>query len=441
MRTLRRTAPALIFPAIAWLGAACEQTDTPTEARPPAVMQILDDFAGLSLTKHDDPDPVSPGAELRYLLRVANSGPADAIQVKLIDMVPAQTTFQSVIAEADWICSTPLPGGTGAVICQTDRIFAGSSALIVLTVQVSPAATGVIVNEAAVETETPDNPVNNTATTTTTVEPVAEPSADVSVTKADEPDPVAPGNKLTYTLTVTNNGPSNVPAEPSLASLVLNDVVPAQTTFQSIMAPAGWTCSTVPSGGTRKVVCATPDEMVAGSSATFTLVVTVDATAMLLIENTVVVGVLSVRDPNTFNNVDTEVTTVGPPPPPPPPPPPQSGKVTGGGQVPVTGGTASFGFTAKVENGVASGNLSYTNHATGAQLDCTVTGLTFGPTPNSAKFSGRDCKAPKSAGGSFEAEVEDNGEPGKKNMDKFTITYAGKREGGTLRSGNIQIQK
>src|SRR5438094_1122862 len=33
MRTLQRTLAALMFPAIAWLGAACER-DTPTEARP-----------------------------------------------------------------------------------------------------------------------------------------------------------------------------------------------------------------------------------------------------------------------------------------------------------------------------------------------------------------------------------------------------------------------
>jgi hypothetical protein len=36
MQTLRRTVAVLIFPAIAWLGAACERTDTPTEIRPTA---------------------------------------------------------------------------------------------------------------------------------------------------------------------------------------------------------------------------------------------------------------------------------------------------------------------------------------------------------------------------------------------------------------------
>src|SRR2546428_225496 len=40
MQALRRTVAALIFPALAWLGAACERTDTPTGARP--VASIVD---------------------------------------------------------------------------------------------------------------------------------------------------------------------------------------------------------------------------------------------------------------------------------------------------------------------------------------------------------------------------------------------------------------
>src|SRR5438034_5216382 len=36
MQTLRRTVAVLIFPAIAWLGAACERTDMPMEPRPTA---------------------------------------------------------------------------------------------------------------------------------------------------------------------------------------------------------------------------------------------------------------------------------------------------------------------------------------------------------------------------------------------------------------------
>src|SRR5439155_10950236 len=40
MQTLRRTAAVLTFPALAYLGAACERMDTPTEARPKVLAQF-----------------------------------------------------------------------------------------------------------------------------------------------------------------------------------------------------------------------------------------------------------------------------------------------------------------------------------------------------------------------------------------------------------------
>jgi hypothetical protein len=116
-----------------------------------------------------------------------------------------------------------------------------------------------------------------------------------------------------------------------------------------------------------------------------------------------------------------------------------SGKVTGGGQVPASGGKASFGFNAKNEAGVgSSGHLNYLNHVTGAHLDCTVTAVTA-LTSMSADFSG-PCSLNSSAS-SFMAHAEDHGTPGKGN-DKFTITYGTVvNEGGTLISGNIVIHQ
>lgn len=115
-----------------------------------------------------------------------------------------------------------------------------------------------------------------------------------------------------------------------------------------------------------------------------------------------------------------------------------SGKVTGGGQIDVTGGRSTFGFNAKQENGVAGGHLNYLNHFTGAHLDCTVA-LVTELTATTAKFQGT-CSA-NSAASSFMAEVEDHGEPGKGN-DKFKITYGSTTDGGgTIRSGNIQIHQ
>ena len=116
--------------------------------------------------------------------------------------------------------------------------------------------------------------------------------------------------------------------------------------------------------------------------------------------------------------------------------PPPSGKVTGGGQINVVGGRGSFGFNARQDDGVGSGHLTYHNHATGAQLNCTVTAITM-LTTTTAEFSGT-CTA-DSTSPSFSAHVEDHGEPGAQNMDRFVITYGAITEGGTIRSGNIQI--
>src|SRR5438477_1846948 len=64
---------------------------------------------------------------------------------------------------------------------------------------------------------------DNTATELTTVNT----SANLALTKSDSPDPVLAGNNITYTLTVTNNGPSDA------TGVSLSDAIPAGTTFVS----------------------------------------------------------------------------------------------------------------------------------------------------------------------------------------------------------------
>ena len=64
------------------------------------------------------------------------------------------------------------------------------------------------------------------------------PVADLQIFKSDDPDPVTAGETLEYTITVVNNGPGNV------ANVVVTDVLPAGTTFQSssipcVQAPVG----------------------------------------------------------------------------------------------------------------------------------------------------------------------------------------------------------
>jgi acyl-homoserine-lactone acylase len=61
----------------------------------------------------------------------------------------------------------------------------------------------------------------------------SEPAADVSVTNSDSPDPVTVGGTITYTVTVTNNGP-----DPAF-SISLNDVLDRSTRLATARTTAG----------------------------------------------------------------------------------------------------------------------------------------------------------------------------------------------------------
>ncbi|MBZ5637377.1 MAG: thrombospondin type 3 repeat-containing protein [Acidobacteriia bacterium] len=128
-------------------------------------------------------------------------------------------------------------------------------------------------------------------------------ATDLSVTEADAPDPVATGSNVAYTITVTNNG-SVEGVNPTLA-----DSTPASTTFVSVTAPAGWTCTAPAVGGTGAVSCsaATLDP---GASAVITLVVKIDYCAgNTSTTNTATVS-NDVPDANPADNTASETTTL-----------------------------------------------------------------------------------------------------------------------------------
>jgi uncharacterized repeat protein (TIGR01451 family) len=170
-------------------------------------------------------------------------------------------------------------------------------------VNVDPAAVdvAVITNTATVSSATADPaPGGESATATTTVSVT---SADLSLTKVDDADPVAAGGSLTYTITVNNAGPDTA------TNVTMNDTLPAGTTFVSVAAPAGWTCTTPAVGATGLVSCTNPG-MVIGNAA-FTLVVDVAGNTVpgTVISNTASV-VSTTFDPNSGGEDDTETTNV-----------------------------------------------------------------------------------------------------------------------------------
>jgi uncharacterized repeat protein (TIGR01451 family) len=130
-------------------------------------------------------------------------------------------------------------------------------------------------------------------------------SADLSVTKADSPDPVIRGNNITYTVIVTNNGPS------SATNVSLSDAVPTNTNFVSNSGAPGWSCTNPPTkgAGTGTITCTTPG-LTSGASATFTIVVEVKPGTR---DGTIITNIATVSsstsDPNPGNNSAMATTT------------------------------------------------------------------------------------------------------------------------------------
>jgi uncharacterized repeat protein (TIGR01451 family) len=97
----------------------------------------------------------------------------------------------------------------------------------------------------------------------------APPAADLSVDATGAPDPVAPGDAVTYAITATNDGPDDA------ADAELDATLPSGLDFASLDAPAGWTCTTPAVGDAGAVSCTSASAAV--GAAPFTLAATADA--------------------------------------------------------------------------------------------------------------------------------------------------------------------
>jgi len=128
-------------------------------------------------------------------------------------------------------------------------------------------------------------------------------NTDIAVTKTTAPNPVQVGNNLTYTLIVTNNGPSN-PA----TGVTLTDTLPVSVTFVSATSTQG-ACNVV--GGT--VTCNIGNVPTA-TTATISIIVTPAQSGQ--ITNTATVAG-NETDLTPSNNTAQAVTTVNAIPPPP----------------------------------------------------------------------------------------------------------------------------
>jgi uncharacterized repeat protein (TIGR01451 family) len=247
----------------------------------------VDLIADLAVTVSRTADPLYVGRALIYTIGVTNLGPSPATGVTVTDAVPAglqlvsSSTSQGAVGSASNVVTATLGSlapGTGAVV----------------TIQTTPLLPGNFVNTAAaVANETDPALTNNSAQTSA----VVNPAADLVVTVADAPDPLYVGATLTYTIGVTNLGPS--PA----AGVVVTDALPAGLNYNSASSSQGSV------GAVGNLVTATLNNLAVGAVA----VVTIQTTPTLAGNFVNAAGVAgNEADLNPANNSAQTSTLVNP---------------------------------------------------------------------------------------------------------------------------------
>lgn len=253
--------------------------------------------ADLALTKTVNDRAPNVGDALTYLITITNAGPDAATGVSVEDQLVPGLTYLS---------SDPSLGlyDQSSGIWTVGVLPAGQQAT--LEIRALVATHGDKSNTAQVVTSDqadPDStPANNVQDEDDQVSVRVVPQvADLTLEVEAIPDPVLSGSQLTYTLRVTNAGPSTA------TGVVLTDTLPAATTFASLDTTQG-------SGSQESgVVTVQLGDIAPGKTATVTLVVDVREGFRGQLRNVVDVSA-DQFDSNPADNARTVSTTAKLPP-------------------------------------------------------------------------------------------------------------------------------
>jgi uncharacterized repeat protein (TIGR01451 family) len=251
----------------------------PTNNVTPPVVTTVTPQADLAIVK-TAPANIPAATGFTYTISVTNFGPSDASSVVVTDTLPASVTFISASGSGTT--------NAGVVTWNLGTLTNGQSSN--LTVTVTSPASGSLTNIAGVSSPTGD-PIsmnNVTPPVITSVSPVA----DLGLGKAG-PASVVYGSNFTYTVSVTNFGPSTA------AGILVTDSLPAGLSFVSAIPSA-----TTNAG--NQVIWTNLGSLASGATTNLTLTVAPNATGS--VSNTASVG-SPVADPTPTNNTTPPVVT------------------------------------------------------------------------------------------------------------------------------------
>jgi uncharacterized repeat protein (TIGR01451 family) len=252
--------------------------------------------ADLSLDKTDSPDPLVAGTDITYTLHAHNAGPSTAPNVTIQDFLPDSVAVVSVNGGPGGVCIPGVPGDPAhPTRCTYATLASGATATMVIVVRVKPGDHRVVNNEARVSSDVLDPDTSNNSASATTAVHVA----DLKIVKTSDADVYKPSSQITYTLTVTNNGPGDA------ENVIVTDALPLGA--QDRVAVLDSSCTLVGTAATCSLGTLAPL-----ASRTLTIAIILKGKEGQ-VSNTASVS-SSTFDPDSSNNSSTRIVISGSPP-------------------------------------------------------------------------------------------------------------------------------
>jgi uncharacterized repeat protein (TIGR01451 family) len=248
--------------------------------------------ADLSVNISAAPSPTTVGGTLNYTVNIGNNGPVTASAITVSNVLPVFVAIRSATSTRGAIAFAG-----NVVIASIPTLGVGESAT--LSIATIPTGPGALLATSTVTSQYPD-PVsgNNIASVTTLVRP----SADLVLSLSALPNPVVSQSNLTYTLLVTNLGPSDATEVAINGALPPGTIVVADSTtgagpiaYQDLTFQAPFGTLSPGTGGAVTITVSTPEV----------------ETNLALFASAAVTG--NEFDPTPSNNVATVSTIVAPP--------------------------------------------------------------------------------------------------------------------------------
>jgi uncharacterized repeat protein (TIGR01451 family)/MYXO-CTERM domain-containing protein len=240
------------------------------------------------------PSAANQNTDITYTLSYKNGGVSAAGGVVIEFNTPAKTTFRSVNAPG-LTCTTPAVGSAGVVRCTVGALAAGSGGSFPLTVRINNNTAPTVIT------------AGNYSISGTGISPLLGPKiftnvtsgvtyANLGVTMTSPGTTVPAGASVTYTIEVTNTGPS------AATGATVADTLPAQlvNATWTCVGSGGATCTASGSGSINDSATSIP----VGGKLVYTITATVSPNAPAgQLENVATVSVpAGATDPDPFNN-------------------------------------------------------------------------------------------------------------------------------------------